>query len=98
MSLHASAEAAHTEEQKPVASQSSRLFLAAEVRPQQQHLTVLDMAQLHAIEEQWHRFWSEAGFLTSQDRNRLLARRLREVTLGDPWALDMAKADGKDFL
>jgi hypothetical protein len=43
-------------------------------------------------------FWSEAGFRTPKELNRLLARRMREQTAGDPWALDMARQDGWDFL
>ena len=59
---------------------------------------LLSEADFEGIEEAWISFWSEAGFGTPKELNRLLARSMREQTAGDPWALDMARQDGKDFL
>ncbi|KAG1661782.1 hypothetical protein FOA52_003703 [Chlamydomonas sp. UWO 241] len=55
----------------------------------------LSEADLRSIHEQWARFW---GPVSPADRNRLLAQSMKELTEGDPWALDMAKQDGKEYV
>ena len=55
----------------------------------------LGPAELRSIAEQWVRYW---GPTPPQYRNRLLARRMKEAVKDDPWALDMAKQDGKDYM
>eukprot|EP00955_Chlamydomonas_euryale_P059947 357554-Chlamydomonas_euryale.AAC.2 len=55
----------------------------------------LSREDLQHIHEQWAKFW---GPVSPADRNRILAQRMKELTEGDPWALDMAKQDGKDYV
>ncbi|GAX80053.1 hypothetical protein CEUSTIGMA_g7492.t1 [Chlamydomonas eustigma] len=56
---------------------------------------LLSPGQLFDIHKRWAEFW---GPVSLQDRNRMLARGMRELTQSDPWALDMAKQDSRDFL
>jgi hypothetical protein len=55
----------------------------------------LSEPDLRSIHEQWARFW---GPVSPADRNRLLAQSMKVLTEGDPWALDMAKQDGKEYV
>ena len=80
-----------------VASQIKSASVVSSLSPRQQRPPLKD-ADFKGIEEAWLRFWAEAGFGTPKDLNRLLARSMREQTAGDPWALDLARQDGKDFL
>ena len=78
-------------EESIAASQIASLYLRQKRPP-------LKDVDFEGIEEAWRRFWAEAGFGTPKDLNRLLARSMREQTAGDPWAVDLARQDGKDFL
>jgi hypothetical protein len=42
--------------------------------------------------------WAQAIPLPSSERNKVLAKRMKSLTAGDPWAYDMAKQDAKDFM
>ncbi len=42
--------------------------------------------------------WQAACLGTPQERNKLLAKRLKEAASGDPWAYDLVKSDARDYM
>lgn len=42
--------------------------------------------------------WAAALPVPPAERNRMLARRMKELTSDDPWAYDIAKQDAKDYM
>jgi hypothetical protein len=42
--------------------------------------------------------WAQALPVPPSERNKLLAKRMRALTAGDPWAYDIAKQDAKEFM
>ena len=42
--------------------------------------------------------WAAALPMPPAERNKLLAKRMKLLTAGDPWAYDIAKADAKEFM
>ncbi|MEW5307009.1 MAG: hypothetical protein WDW36_009431 [Sanguina aurantia] len=77
------------------AEQQQRQLQRRQQRQQQAGRGQLSESQTRLIAQAWI---DASPTLTREDRNQQLARRMREAAAGDPFAYDIAKQDGKEYM